>query len=142
MNDNRPIPASERRKGHSDPPKYLAAAEKDGKITDLRLLCHESERYGFERECWEKESRAKFFNVEKVSRDIGIKRGRIESYPLNDAPVPNRVRCIETGETWATVRALHKTLEGVTRWTLDLRIKNHLAVNGLHYEIIRNDNYE
>lgn len=125
-------------KVRKDSAKLLCIAEKDGKIIDLQLVSYDYEAERFAKDCMLKKANCAFADAgfgEWQKSEEG-KKFSITNYPLNKQRKPNAVRCMETGEVYENVKELCDALKKYSRWTIDVRIKNHLPINGKHYEII------
>lgn len=116
---------------------YLCSAVKDGKVTDITFTDNGYDTALFERECRRHGSVPEYI---KMNTESSIVERKARERPSNCGRKPLRLKCIETGEEYKNVRALHRWLlnHGHTyaRWTLDRRLSAHKPINGLHYEFL------
>lgn len=118
-------------------PKYMGVVEKDGKITDLSLFVSYLDARTYEWEHKKAGDSPEFYALPKDPlQERPKEKELIKNHALGKKPTPTPVVCMETGEIYSCVRDLHKRLIGMSRWTLDLRLKNNMAIDGKHYALM------
>lgn len=114
----------------------LCASVRDGKVRDIDFtkfdfvakdFCKEHEKKG-------EEAFLRDFIVSDIDNNV---ESPYYDKPSNLGRKPLPIRCIETGQTFACISDLLKTLSGITRFMLDKKIRLGYGVFGNHYEYIK-----
>lgn len=120
---------------HTTFPKCLCVAEDGGKVRSVEYAYTHYDKSRF-RELWEARGCTVRFNGIR-SEDCGPRGVKVRNGKIRVAGRPVLIYCVETAETFRSVEALRRSLPKISRWALDIRIKNHMPIYGKHYEIIR-----
>lgn len=121
-------------------PKYMGVIERNGKVTDLSLFSSYYDAKTYEWEHRKDGDPPEFYKLPEDPLQERVKEKElIKNRALGKKPTPTPVVCMETGEIYRCVKDLHKRLIGMSRWTLDLRLKNNMAIDGKHYALMLND---
>lgn len=119
---------------------YFVAEIVDGKVTELYFLSMLYELEVFKKKCADKGADYQVFDVAPYHiAKHGMQPARFcnTAFHVRGKSVP--VMCVETGEVFKNIIELKNKIGDFSRWTLDLRVKNGLPINGQHYIFLDKD---
>lgn len=115
---------------------YMCTSEKDGTVVDVTMMSTLASAHVYCALGRHKGYVCKVHDMSHVNRRIILTdEPDAKKYRPLQKKWAKRVRCRETGETWATTSDFQKYI-GLKRWAMETKIREHIPINGKTYEFV------